>query len=143
MKAVGLAIAFLALALGCEPAEPPTRPVTVRDSAGIELVTNSGPDVPLEVTEVLRVGVLDGDPTLQFDQVNALAVDSVGGFWVTDSYEAVRHFDSAGSYVGSVGGRGEGPGEASYYQGVGRRPLRPGWGPGETPIVRPRGHSAG
>ena len=43
MKAVGLAIAFSALALGCEPAEQPSSTFTVRDSAGITIVESIAP----------------------------------------------------------------------------------------------------
>ncbi len=92
--------------------------VEVRDSLGIELVKNASPDQMLELDRILNVGVIEGPEELQFDGIAALAVDSIGGFWVVDRHASVRHYDSSGQYRGEVGGRGEGPGEAARYMGV-------------------------
>ena len=123
MTSLRWATAFVAsscLLLSCDtPAGQVDRSeVTVTDSAGVQLVLNSGPDWPLELREVLRVGTLDGDPNLQFYRITDIQVDSIEGFWVVDSHESIRHYDADGSYKGFVGGRGEGPGEVERYQMV-------------------------
>jgi hypothetical protein len=86
-----------------------------RDSSGISIVTNSQPERLLTLTQFLRVGVVEGNPELQFDAVRTVAVDSAGGFWVVDRNPSIRHYDASGNYVRGVGSRGEGPGEARSY----------------------------
>lgn len=87
----------------------------VRDSAGVRMVSNAQVESPLTSTEVIRVGVVDGDPRYQFNDIRTITVDADGGFWVVDGNESVRHYDNAGELVGSVGGRGGGPGESEMY----------------------------
>jgi hypothetical protein len=87
----------------------------VRDSAGVEVVVNAPEQRQLVTREVLRIGVQEGDSDLQFSRVRALSLDDRGGIWVVDSHESVRHYDSLGVYRGSVGGVGQGPGEARGY----------------------------
>jgi hypothetical protein len=87
----------------------------VRDSAGVQLVTNGQPDRPLPLREVLRVGLMEGDPDYLFRNIRSLTPDPAGGFRVVDSNEGVRHYTADGDYVGSVGGRGSGPGESEMY----------------------------
>jgi hypothetical protein len=85
----------------------------VTDSAGVRFVVNTSQDRPLPVQETLRIGVIEGDPDLQFHRIRAMAVDGEGGVWVTDTHERIRHYSPDGEYVGALGGRGEGPGEAA------------------------------
>jgi hypothetical protein len=92
--------------------------VETRDSAGVILIRNGLPDGILTLNEQLRVGVAGGNPDLEFNQIRALAVDSTGGFWVVDSSPSVRYYGDAGQYLGSVGGAGQGPGEAAGYARV-------------------------
>jgi len=101
----------------CDSGSDPGPNAMVGDSAGVRLVRNSGPDKPLPVTEALRVGLVEGDPVLLFDRIRSLAVDSVGGFWVSDSHESIRHYSAEGEYLGHVGGEGQGPGEAALGYG--------------------------
>ena len=91
---------------------------SVQDSSGVATTINTGPDLSLPIREVLRFGVLMGDPRLQFHGIRDLAIDSLGGIWVCDSYEAIRHYSASGEYLGQVGGRGQGPGEAPYGYGA-------------------------
>jgi hypothetical protein len=109
-----LPVAALAvLAAGCGSAvDDRAGSVEVRDSAGVAFVVNSGADHRLSLREVLRIGVVDGDPGLQFHVVRGIAVDSTGGMWVGDT-NGLRYYDEAGGYIRSLGGIGEGPGEAA------------------------------
>lgn len=101
------------LVLACSDRDQdPTLTTVVSDTAGFRMVKNRGPDRTLAIQEALRVGVVGGDPDLEFHEILDLAVDSLGGIWVSDSNEGVRHFGPDGEYLGYVGGRGEGPGEA-------------------------------
>ncbi|MEX0890747.1 MAG: hypothetical protein WEB88_01165 [Gemmatimonadota bacterium] len=96
----------------------------VRDSAGIEIVSNAQPEHALAVQEVLRIGVVDGDPDYQFQRIRDMAVDSAGGIWVVDRAESVRRYGPDGRLTTRVGARGSGPGEAP--QGWGSVLLGPG-----------------
>ena len=64
---------------------------SVSDSAGVRVVDSRGPDRPITIRETVRVGVVQGDPNLQFHQIRNLAVETSGGFRVSDSYESDRH----------------------------------------------------
>jgi len=71
---------------------------------------------PMTLIEELRIGVLDGPEEQMLGFVQAIAVDSSGGIYVFDGQvPALRHFDSAGTYVRTLGGKGAGPGE---YQDI-------------------------
>ncbi|HSG49558.1 MAG TPA: 6-bladed beta-propeller [Longimicrobiales bacterium] len=90
---------------------------TVRDSAGVTVVTN--PPAPLWspaegwwVEETLRVGGDPAVPEALFGYVADVALDPEGRLYVLDQQaRAVRVFDRDGSYLHSLGGPGEGPGE--------------------------------
>lgn len=90
--------------------------VTVRDSAGIEIVENAAPSRPsVAVAEVdLTIGVADGDPAYAFGDLVDVAVDRRDRFLVLDqqAYE-LKIFDRYGRLVVAAGGPGEGPGEFS------------------------------
>ena len=76
----------------------------------------------LELVEEMRIGAaLGGDaesPEL-FSQVLSLAVDEYENTYVGD-YQSneIRVFDREGSYVRTIGGQGEGPGEFSRLAGI-------------------------
>lgn len=105
----------------------PTRSMTERvDSAGVELVTSSGPDRPLDwsFSQMVAIG---GDETgpASFTSVAAGTVgsDASGRLYVLDSHEhRVVVFDSSGAYVGSLGREGGGPGELRFPIGLAVRP---------------------
>jgi hypothetical protein len=75
-------------------------------------------DTILSLQDVLRIGVDGGDPDREFHQVQAVVPDGAGGVWVADFSPSIRRYDAGGRYVGSVGGRGQGPGEAERYTGL-------------------------
>lgn len=89
-----------------------------RDSAGITIASNAGPDRSLAATEFLRIGGMSDDPRYQFDRIRAIAVDSAGSLWVVDGHESIRQYSAAGELLGEVGRRGEGPGEGPGWSDV-------------------------
>lgn len=132
-------VALLALASfsGCAPdGEGPVPFETVRrDSAGVELVLNSGTreQAPLftELDSIpdVRLGSLDGRPEEQFGTVSDLVVLRDGGVGVLDGQAAqIRQFGPQGNYIRTVGGPGTGPGEFGD-------PVELGLLPGDTLAV--------
>lgn len=107
----------LVAAPACQDAGPGGGAGTLQvlDSAGVEIVRDARPERPLGVTEVLRVGVVEGDPAYQFDRIRTVAVEPGGAFWVVDGHPALRRYDADGRLVAEAGGKGEGPGEAEIY----------------------------
>jgi hypothetical protein len=63
----------------------------------------------------LSIGTLDGAPAYAFGQVEAILPTRDGGVLVLDAPNGaapeLRQYDAAGTYVRTVGRRGEGPGE--------------------------------
>lgn len=67
-------------------------------------------DVRLE--EDLSIGALDGPAELMFGNISRLAEDPTGGIYVFDrQVPEIRRFDSAGTFLYTVGRSGDGPGE--------------------------------
>jgi hypothetical protein len=66
----------------------------------------------VRLVEELAIGVLEGADEYLFGRVGDLAVDAGGGIYVFDGQvPALRYYDANGSYVRTLGGSGEGPGE--------------------------------
>ena len=94
---------------------------TVSDSAGVTVITNAGEGSlgTLRLREDLRLGVLEGDGPEQFSEVYAVGVMRDGTIAVGDNASGtVRMFDRDGTFLTSLGGRGEGPGEISMLNDV-------------------------
>jgi len=73
----------------------------------------------LRVVEELRLGSLDGPEESSFGYVDAIAVAPDGTLYVADvQVPAVRVFDPAGTYLGDLGRKGEGPGEYIAIRGI-------------------------
>ena len=99
--------------VGCSGPEAALTPeALVRDSAGVRMVENHGPDALLPIHESLRIGPREGELEFLFHQIRSMAIDTDGGIWVADAHESLRHYGRDGEYLGSAGGEGEGPGEA-------------------------------
>jgi hypothetical protein len=96
---------------------------TVRDSAGVQLVMNParalwGDSDQWRLRETLRIGEVEGVPSLQFGKITGLTMDADGRIYVLDShYHSVRVFSAEGALLGSYGRRGAGPGEFSALLG--------------------------
>ena len=88
--------------------------VSVTDSSGVEVVTNSGDGWDAEsawrIEPDLQVGELDGP--LAFGRISWVAPAPGDGMLVLDAQSRLVHvFDSSGRPVRSFGGEGDGPGE--------------------------------
>jgi hypothetical protein len=107
----------------------------VRDSAGIEIVENFGTPLWREgeswkFTEVVRIGVIEGDPEYEFGRITGIAVLSDRRIVVADAMaHQLRYFSPDGVHELTMGRAGQGPGE------FGRGILLPFVGPGDTLVV--------
>ena len=71
----------------------------------------------------ISIGELDGPEELLFGWVRSIAVDADHNVYAFDDQaQEVRVFDSAGQYVETLGGRGEGPGEFSRAEAIATLP---------------------
>lgn len=120
MMRMGPAFAFvlvLLLAAGCVESEREGGTLELeRTQVGdTTIVRSTGGSVwgdSVRLVETLSIGELEGPPEYQFGQVQDLAVDAEGGVYVFDGHvPAIRYYDASGSYVRTVGGEGQGPGE--------------------------------
>jgi hypothetical protein len=93
---------------------------SITDSAGIQIVRNPdvgtwGPEDAWTLTEVLRVGLAEGEPEYQFGQIlpaGSIALASDGRIVVLDSQgQHLKVFAPDGTYQRTIGGPGAGPGE--------------------------------
>ncbi|MDT8340086.1 MAG: hypothetical protein RQ751_01120 [Longimicrobiales bacterium] len=90
---------------------------TVQDSAGIPVVHNTGPGIwsgepGWALEEVFRVGGLDAGTEGEFSLVVGVDADADGRVYVAD--QQARHvqiYHPDGSFAGTLGAPGEGPGE--------------------------------
>lgn len=109
---------LLTVACGEQPAD--TKWAVEREIAGdtTTIHTLGGQVWPseAELREDLVVGALDGPAPLVFGEVSRLADDRRGGIYVFDTQvPEIRHFDSTGAFVGTIGRAGEGPGEYEAF----------------------------
>lgn len=92
---------------------------TVRDSAGVALVTNH--DTPIwregeewQFTRTLKIGVAEGEPEYMIGGLSGLVMLSDGRVVIGDALNHnVRFFSPEGTYLKTVGKQGKGPGEFS------------------------------
>ncbi len=92
-------------------------PGTISDSAGVAIVSNPVNGMwtasnRWTLDEELRIGALEGDPDYQFGQIGWIDVGSDGRIFVLDTHaQRVTVYSAQGTYQGSFGGPGAGPGE--------------------------------
>jgi hypothetical protein len=102
--------------------------------AGGETAESSAAVPVYRGVEDVTIGQLDGPPEYTFSQVGGVTRDGLGRIYVADpGVGAVRVFDSAGSFLFTVGREGEGPGEMI-------RPICPTFGPSGLLWVRDGGN---
>lgn len=95
-----------------------------RASAGQDTLTVVADNPPvwgsdLRLEERVRVGALEGEGFEVFGDVEGVVADSRGTMYVGDDQAlAVRMFDADGSYRGTLGREGDGPGEFRAVNGV-------------------------
>jgi hypothetical protein len=143
-----LAAAGLSM-VACDRGGPAQANVVRTDSAGVRIVTSTGPDTAL-AWRFDTIGVLTdslGEPWLFTTvQPSWVLTDRAGRTYVLDREPAIRRFGRDGRYERSVGRRGQGPGEMEFpvallQQGDsiavhdGQRDLLVRWGPDLEPIA--------
>jgi hypothetical protein len=108
------ALAVLAAACGGDGGPSVTR----ADSAGVEIVTYAGPDVPLAWTfdSLFTLGGSDeGEDSFYEVHPAVVGADAAGLLYVLDrSAKRIVVFDSTGAFVRAMGGPGGGPGEMEW-----------------------------
>lgn len=147
---IGVAVlaSLLVFAAACDRQPAQQANVVRTDSAGVRIVTNTGPDTTLG-WRFDTVGVLTdslGEPWL-FTSVppHWVLTDRAGRTYVLDREPAIRRFARDGRYERSIGRRGAAPGEMDFpvallQQGdsiavhEGQRDQLVRWGPDLEPI---------
>lgn len=91
---------------------------TVGDTVVVRTVSGSVWGGAARLVEELRIGRLEGPEESTFGRIVGLAVAPDGTIYVADQQvPALRKYAPDGSYLGLVGGAGEGPGEYSRPDG--------------------------
>ena len=148
---VGIAVALCLLACDDRSAIDSTRhwDGTIRDSAGITLVSNHG--MPLwgegdgwTFVPVLRIGERDGDTLSQFGSITGAARLSDGTIAVADAFaHSVRFYAPDGTFLSSLGRKGAGPeefaGSVNLVVGPNDTLLAIDWGQARASRIRADG----
>jgi hypothetical protein len=121
-----LAIPAALVLAACGPETEPSLAAT-RDSAGIEIVDNTGPAwTPeqawrLSASPSIDIGVASGDPAYELYRPRRVFRLRDGRIVIGDAGTMyVRYYDGAGRHLLDAGGRGAGPGEFQRLSWVGR-----------------------
>ncbi len=126
-RALLLAIALLPALHACGAEEARTDDVGVQVDTIGDTIRVSNPAVgawgePRTLVASTSIGSLDGPIEETFGRVGGIVADSDGNVYVLDSQvPTVRRFGADGSYIGSIGREGEGPGEFTAPNGIGVR----------------------
>jgi hypothetical protein len=120
-----LLVGALAIFGACAGDRPPSAVTETLPSGGIRVrspahgVWDASPDRRWRLVEEVRIGRLDGQGPDVFAEVGSLLVDAGGRVWVADrGTNELRVFDASGTYIRTVGRRGDGPGEYSRLASV-------------------------
>lgn len=114
--ACGLAAAVGIAAAACGRPPGASPPLTVRDSAGVELievaeaVLDTLPEWSLD-SGALAIGTLDGPPEYELHLAASPWQLSDGRLVVANGQSEVRYYDARGRHLRTVGSRGQGPGQ--------------------------------
>ncbi len=121
----------LATAVACAPGDaPPTLFATeVRDSAGITIVENARPpdgsrlEWRIGPEPTVSIGVVEGEePYMLHGAFSSVRLPDGRIVVANLGSQELRVFDSSGSHLATLGGRGEGPGEFTSLVHVARWP---------------------
>ncbi len=126
-----LLLMFIALACtsGTVFAQSPRVPSSIRDSAGVRIVSHPGTtdSASSRAVEDLRIGVEMGDSVYMFNRVGQIAVDRQGRLHVADGAMRIRVYGPDGKFIRAFGRRGQGPGEFTSIDRL--------WFAGDTLVV--------
>ena len=118
---VGVGLLYGSLVLGCVADQPQDRWTgEMSDSAGVTIVLNpasAAAETPRwTLTPRVRIGGDQSRPETLFTLIEDVAVDARGRIYVLDpTAYAVRVFEADGRTAGTLGSRGEGPGELGRF----------------------------
>jgi hypothetical protein len=139
LLALSLIFSLTQFTCACESSGPHGNQVTVRDSAGIEIVENSGPPPAdgggwgVSDEAVLTIGTVEGDEAYQFFGIGGIHRFGDGRIGVVDGgSRQVRIFGADGVHLTTFGQQGGGPQEFEM-------PVKAG-SVGDTLIVVDRAH---
>ena len=94
------------------PAGPSVEVETIGDTTIVRTLTGSVWGAEATLVPEVSIGELDGPEEYLFGRIGSLAVDNDRNVYVFDRQaHHVRVFDDEGVYIGTLGRRGEGPGE--------------------------------
>ena len=104
---------MLALATSsCEPTSRDVRAALVRDSAGVTVVENIGPEELLGIRAERMIDLIPPDSALTAVPWGVAADPTSDRIYLADwTGQRVAAFDASGAYAGSYGRSGDGPGE--------------------------------
>lgn len=112
------AAVFALAASACDPSAESGVRTEVRDSAGVTIVENHGEVGPdgggwsVTPEPLLSIGTFQGDSLQQLFQVQGAARLGNGEIAIANAGSGeIRFYDDGGRFLGSVGRKGEGPGE--------------------------------
>lgn len=115
-------VLLLAAGACAEPGSTVGAPVTVSDSAGVEIVSSHTPAWATtgawEVSDTpsIRIGALDGPPELTLGNVRSVGWLPDGRIFAGDEQiSSIRIFSAEGEPLARVGGEGDGPGELQWF----------------------------
>ena len=105
-------IGLAACGSDASPAGPSVEVETIGDTTIVRTLTGSVWGAEATLVPEVSIGELDGPEEYLFGRIGSLAVDNDRNVYVFDRQaHHVRVFDDEGVYVGTLGRRGEGPGE--------------------------------
>jgi hypothetical protein len=116
-RALAVSGAFAAGVASCAPPDDATgraqtERTVVGDTTVIRTVGRGAWGDSVTLVEEVTIGVFEGAEEYQFGRVSDLAVDAEGGIYVFDGQApALRYYDASGTYIRTLGGKGQGPGE--------------------------------
>ncbi|MGH7468616.1 MAG: 6-bladed beta-propeller [Longimicrobiales bacterium] len=126
-RTLGILVTGVVIVLGasCAPEHPSSDGVTYRDSAGVRVVENHEPlwtkDTRwlVEDNPSVQLGANHTDPAQQLFRVGDVVPLTNRGVAVANlSADQILVFDSLGSFIKTIGQRGDGPGELRRVSGV-------------------------
>ena len=121
LLATAATFALAACAADADPsaAGPDVVVETIGDTTVVRTLSGGVWEDEATLVPEVSIGELDGSEEYLFGRIGAIAVDDDHNMYVLDEQARhVRVFDSAGSHVQTLGGRGEGPGEFQVPIGI-------------------------